>query len=85
VSAKTVNTVQDLTKLNAAKDAAAAKGWKAQVLNSEGSLPKHAQQLDDLIQRKVDAIIVAMGKPVVLDCISEEQALAPTAWLPGAR
>ena len=49
---------------NAAKDAAAAKGWKVQVLNSEGSLPKHAQQLDDLIQRKVDAIIVAMGKPV---------------------
>jgi acetolactate synthase-1/2/3 large subunit len=26
----------------------------------------------------------AMGKPVVLDCISEEQALAPTAWQPGA-
>ena len=49
---------------NAAKDAAAAKGWKVQILNSEGSLPKHAQQLDDLIQRKVDAIIVAMGKPV---------------------
>ena len=52
---------------NAAKDAAAAKGWKVQILNSEGSLPKHAQQLDDLIQRKVDAIIVAMGKPVEAD------------------
>jgi len=25
-----------------------------------------------------------MNKPVVLDCISEEQALAPTAWVPGA-
>ena len=49
---------------NAARDAAAAKGWKVLLLNSEGSLPKHAQQLDDLIQRKVDAIIVAMGKPV---------------------
>jgi acetolactate synthase I/II/III large subunit len=24
-----------------------------------------------------------MNKPVVIDCISEEQALAPTAWLPG--
>jgi acetolactate synthase-1/2/3 large subunit len=24
----------------------------------------------------------AMGKPVVLDCISDEQALAPTAWVP---
>ena len=49
---------------NAARDAGAAKGWDVQILNSEGSLPKHAQQLDDLIQRKVDAIIVAMGKPV---------------------
>jgi len=49
---------------NAAREAAAAKGRKVQLLNSEGSLPKHAQQLDDLIQRKVDAIIVAMGKPV---------------------
>ena len=52
---------------NAAQAAATAKGWKVQVLNSEGSLPKHAQQLDDLIQRKVDAIIVAMGKPVEAD------------------
>lgn len=25
----------------------------------------------------------AMNKPVVIDCISEDQALAPTAWLPG--
>jgi acetolactate synthase-1/2/3 large subunit len=25
----------------------------------------------------------AMGKPVVIDVASEEQALAPTAWLPG--
>ncbi len=49
---------------NAARDAAAAKSWKVQILNSEGSLPKHAQQLDDLIQRRVDAIVVAMGKPV---------------------
>lgn len=24
----------------------------------------------------------AMGKPVVLDCLSDEQALAPTAWVP---
>jgi acetolactate synthase-1/2/3 large subunit len=26
---------------------------------------------------------LAMNKPVVLDCISDDQALAPTAWLPG--
>ena len=25
----------------------------------------------------------AMGKPVLIDVASEEQALAPTAWLPG--
>ncbi|HET9405528.1 MAG TPA: thiamine pyrophosphate-binding protein [Burkholderiales bacterium] len=36
-------------------------------------------ELKDLLPRAF-----AMGKPVVLDCISEEQALAPTAWLPGA-
>jgi len=34
-------------------------------------------QLKDLLPRAL-----AMGKPVVLDCISDEQALAPTAWLP---
>ena len=34
-------------------------------------------QLGDLLPRAL-----AMGKPVVLDCLSEEQALAPTAWLP---
>jgi acetolactate synthase-1/2/3 large subunit len=36
-------------------------------------------ELKDLLPRAF-----AMGRPVVLDCISEEQALAPTAWLPGA-
>jgi simple sugar transport system substrate-binding protein/ribose transport system substrate-binding protein len=49
---------------NAAAAAAKAKGWSVTILNSEGSLPKHAEQLDALIQRKPDAIIVAMGKPV---------------------
>jgi acetolactate synthase I/II/III large subunit len=37
-------------------------------------------QLKELISRAF-----AMNKPVVLDCISEEQALAPTAWMPGPR
>ena len=49
---------------NAAAAAAKSKGWTVNILNSEGSLPKHAEQLDALIQRKPDAIIVAMGKPV---------------------
>ena len=49
---------------NAAAAAARAKGWNVTVLNSEGSLPRHAEQLDALIQRRPGAIIAAMGKPV---------------------
>jgi len=49
---------------NAAADAAKAKGWNVTLLNSEGALPKHAEQFDTLIAKKVDAIIIAMGKPV---------------------
>jgi simple sugar transport system substrate-binding protein/ribose transport system substrate-binding protein len=52
---------------NAAQSAARAKGWTATILNSEGALPKHAEQLDALIQRKPRAIVVAMGKPVEAD------------------
>jgi simple sugar transport system substrate-binding protein/ribose transport system substrate-binding protein len=49
---------------NAAAAAARAKGWTATVLNSEGALPRHAEQLDTLIARRPRAIVVAMGKPV---------------------
>ncbi len=49
---------------NAAQTAARAKGWTATVLNSEGALPRHTEQLDTLIQRRPTAIIAAMGKPV---------------------
>ena len=52
---------------NAAAAAAKAKGWNVTVLNSEGSLPKHAEQFETLISKKVDAIILAMGKPVEAD------------------
>ncbi len=52
---------------NAAAAAARAKGWTVTLLNSEGALPKHAEQFDALIAKKVDAIIVAMGKPVEAD------------------
>jgi simple sugar transport system substrate-binding protein/ribose transport system substrate-binding protein len=52
---------------NAAAAAAKAKGWNVTLLNSEGSLPKHAEQFDALITKKVDAIIIAMGKPVEAD------------------
>lgn len=52
---------------NAAAAAAEAKGWDVTLLNSEGALPKHAEQFDALIAKGVDAIIVAMGKPVEAD------------------
>ena len=52
---------------NAAAEAAKAKGWGVTLLNSEGSLPKHAEQFEALITKKVDAIIIAMGKPVEAD------------------
>lgn len=52
---------------NAAAAAAKEKGWSVTLLNSEGSLPKHAEQFDALIAKKVDAIVVAMGKPVEAD------------------
>lgn len=52
---------------NAAADAAKKKGWTVTLLNSEGALPKHAEQFEALIAKKVDAIIVCMGKPVEAD------------------
>ena len=52
---------------NAAAAAAKARGWTVTLLNSEGSLPKHAEQFEALITKKVDAIIIAMGKPVEAD------------------
>ena len=52
---------------NAAAAAAKARGWSVTLLNSEGALPKHAEQFDALIAKKVDAIIIAMGKPVEAD------------------
>lgn len=52
---------------NAAAAAAKVKGWTVQILNSEGSLPKHAEQIEALIQAKVDGMIIAMGKPIEAD------------------
>ncbi len=50
----------------------------AQALGCAAFRVENPAQLKDLLPRAL-----AMGKPVVLDCISDEQALAPTAWLPG--
>lgn len=52
---------------NAAEAAAKQKGWEVTLLNSRGAMPEHAAQLENLISAKVDAILVAMGKPVETD------------------
>jgi acetolactate synthase-1/2/3 large subunit len=58
------------------KDADLAK--VAQALGCAAFRVEKPGELKDLLPKAF-----AMGKPVVLDCISEEQALAPTAWVPG--
>lgn len=52
---------------NAAAAAARGKGWNATVLNSEGALPRHAEQLDTLIGRRPKAIIACMSRPVEME------------------
>ncbi|MBM3598667.1 MAG: sugar ABC transporter substrate-binding protein [Alphaproteobacteria bacterium] len=52
---------------NAAEAAAKAKGWQATVLNSRGSTPEHAAQVENLIQSGVNGIVMAMGKMLELD------------------
>jgi ABC-type sugar transport system substrate-binding protein len=42
-------------------------GWETQVLNSNGALETHASQLDNLIQKGVDGLILCMSKPVQFD------------------
>ena len=42
-------------------------GWTTQVLNSNGALETHASQLDNLIQKGVDGLILCMSKPVQFD------------------
>jgi len=64
---------------NAAAAAAKAKGWDVQLLNSEGSLPKHAEQIEAMIQAKVDGLIIAMGKPIEADA---QLAAAKEAGIP---
>lgn len=51
----------------AAQEAAKEKGWDVTLLNSRGNLPEHAAQIENLIQAKVDAIILCMSKPVQFD------------------
>jgi len=60
------------------KDANIAK--VAEALGCAGFRVETPAQLKELLPRAF-----ALGKPVVLDCISDDQALAPTAWTPGGR
>jgi len=52
---------------NAVAEAAKAKGWNVTLLNSAGSMPEHAAQIENLTQAKVDALVIAMGKPIEMD------------------
>ena len=52
---------------NAVEAAAKARGWSVTVLNSSGTMPTHLEQLETLVQKGVDGIVVAMGKPVEAD------------------
>lgn len=52
---------------NAADAAAKALGWSVTLLNSRGSIPESAAQIENLIAAKVDALVLCMSKPVELD------------------
>ena len=52
---------------NAVEAAAKARGWTVTVLNSSGTMPTHLEQIETLVQKGVDGIVVAMGKPVEAD------------------
>ena len=64
---------------NAAEAAARAKGWSTTLLNSRGSIPESAAQIETLIQAHPDAIILCMTKPTELDA---QFAAAQAAGIP---
>lgn len=64
---------------NAAEAAAKEKGWDVILLNSNGTLPTHAEQIENLIQRGVDGIVLAMSKPIEFDA---QLAAAKAAGIP---
>jgi acetolactate synthase-1/2/3 large subunit len=60
------------------RDANLAKA--AEALGCVGWRVETPAQLKDMLPRAF-----ALDQPVLLDCISDDQALAPTAWVPGGR
>ncbi|MDQ0324184.1 simple sugar transport system substrate-binding protein/ribose transport system substrate-binding protein [Rhodopseudomonas julia] len=57
---------------NAVEAAARKKGWDVVVLNSNGTLQTHAEQIENLVQSGVDGIVLAMSKPVEFDAQMQE-------------
>ncbi|HUF80187.1 MAG TPA: thiamine pyrophosphate-dependent enzyme, partial [Burkholderiales bacterium] len=53
----------------------------AKVAEALGCAAYRVEQPDQL--RELLPRALAMAKPILLDCISDDQALAPIAWLPG--
>jgi simple sugar transport system substrate-binding protein/ribose transport system substrate-binding protein len=64
---------------NAAEAAAKALGWKATLLDSRGSIPESAAQIENLIAAKVDAMVLCMTRPIELDA---QLAAAKGAHIP---
>lgn len=57
---------------NAAEAAAKKLGWSTTLLNSGGAIPQSANQIENLISARVDAMVLCMSKPVELDAQLEE-------------
>lgn len=64
---------------NAAEARAKERGWNTQVLNSNGTLQTHAEQIDNLVQKGLDGLILCMSKPVETDA---QFAAAKEAGIP---
>ncbi|WP_050528625.1 sugar ABC transporter substrate-binding protein [Pseudorhodobacter aquimaris] len=64
---------------NAAEAHAKGLGWDVQVLNSNGSLQTHSEQIENLILSAPDAILVCMSKPIEADA---QFAAAKEAGIP---
>ena len=64
---------------NAAEARAQEYGWDTQVLNSNGNLQTHAEQIDNLVQRGVDGMVLCMTKPVEVEA---QLAAANEAGIP---
>ena len=72
------------------RDARSGEMWRfskdaniAKVAEALGCVGWRAEKPAELKEMLPKAF--GLGRPVVIDCISDDQALAPTAWVPGGR